>query len=432
MKYHTGHDDLSEPPFSDFDPFGVRQLMSVVSFRSSANVNAREDTDKTRGSRSRMALRNKMKNSSLAPHRDYWERAGFGTTRYLDNKESVGSSDILWEEMEFDDDDSALFDPEVETASNTSGSFLNEAHTSRQCFETVQATREGHERRANRTDPSILDESIISLRLHRAHKNEPRAKAGMEKKHTSCENTTNAVTHEFLLVREKLNKVRGGQDERHDRNMASKAASFETLPSSSTDVTSPESFETDSCRSMEGSSSDVVAAAEGTKKSNSKETSCRSFVVSPTENDPLRAKYYRMLKVGLPMLAVIHACERDGVDPGFLQNDHETSKDPETRQDDHRRTRVHWNPLFSVGKNSIWALLDREAAELENLRIDQAEFSQLFEAKKEDSRQPDAKNRSGNISLQSPIEPEREKNGSIVLSALRRDPVDLAKDVNEM
>ena len=118
------HDDSSEPPFSDFDPFGVRrQLMSVVSFRSSADVNAKQNLDKNRGSRSRMALKNKVGSSSFAPHRDYWERAS--TSRCPgNNKESVWESAAVSDfslsscSMEFDEDD---FDPEVETATDPAG-----------------------------------------------------------------------------------------------------------------------------------------------------------------------------------------------------------------------------------------------------------------------------------------------------------------------
>jgi hypothetical protein len=76
--------------------------------------------------------------------------------------------------------------------------------------------------------------------------------------------------------------------------------------------------------------------------------------------------------------------------------------------------------------------LDREAAEFDNLRIDPAEFENLFEEKLENNRTPDTRQSKGNNRFRSLIDPYREKNGSIVLSALRRDPIALAKDVAEM
>ena len=42
--------------------------------------------------------------------------------------------------------------------------------------------------------------------------------------------------------------------------------------------------------------------------------------------------------------------------------------------DSRRRTRLHWDILPSFSKNSVWSLLDGEAAEFDNLCIDPAEF----------------------------------------------------------
>ena len=406
-------DDSSEPPFSDFDPFGLRQLMSVDSFRSSADVNAQQELDKNRGSRSRMALKNKVKSSSFAPHRDYWERAR--TSQCLaNNKESVREiaavsdfslSSCSWGELEFDDDD---FDPEVESASTCTisddGSFLGSSSTSSLHSHIKADTRKDCESKADRTSPKVLKESIISLRCRRAHKNETVAKTDVVKNPTRSSNAP------------KL------------------ASSFEALPSCTTDVTSPESFDTDGIMECD-SKANVISSAQITKKSSSDGTDMET---ATAENDPRHEKYLRMLKVGLPLPAVIHCCQRDGIDVRFLQTDKSqiSSKDwePKSRPDidSRRRTRLHWNILPSVSKNSVWSLLDREAAEFDNLRIDPAEFENLFEEKLENNRTPDTRQSNGNNRFRSLIDPDREKNGSIVLSALRRDPIALAKDVAEM
>lgn len=439
------HEESSEPPFSDFDPFGVRQIMSVVSFRSSAEVNAQQGLDKNRGSISRMALKNKAKSSSFVMHRDYWERAS--TSPYLANNESVrdvatisdvSSSSCSWEEMDFNDDDDAarLFDPEVETTGTISddGSLLGLQSTSGPYFKAKTVIKE------EGCDNKVLEESIISLRLHRAYKSsEASVKIDAEKNPVSCDdNTKKSITHEFLLVRKTLNRVRGSQDEEDDPRMAPKgAASFEALPSSSTDVTSPESFDTlaDSCRSVEcDSRADDISDKQITINSKSDGTEKES---ATKENALHHEKYLRMLKVGLPLPTVIHACERDGVDPTFLQPDepqqaHVSNKGAKQDVGSSRHTRLHWDVLTSVGEKSVWSLLEREAADLDNLCIDPTEFSYLFEEKKGIKRTPDIKKRASNDRLPSFIDPAREKNGSIVLSALRRDPVALAKDVDAM
>ena len=123
------YDDTSstpEPPFSDFDPFGIRQIMlPIVSFHSSAKVNAHHDNerDTCRGSRSRRALKNKVQASSFARHQAYWERSSCTSNLYLRKRESPApelSLSSSWEDIEFDDDDSALFAPDIENSSTIS------------------------------------------------------------------------------------------------------------------------------------------------------------------------------------------------------------------------------------------------------------------------------------------------------------------------
>ena len=473
------YDDTSstpEPPFSDFDPFGIRQIMlPIVSFHSSAKVNAHHDNerDTCRGSRSRRALKNKVQASSFARHQAYWERSSCTSNLYLRKRESPApelSLSSSWEDIEFDDDDSALFAPDIENSSTISDDVASLSWPSPldKSFETEPKVCHQDDK-ANRRRPGSLDEGVISLRVHRAYS---RTKADEVKKPIGGDSAPAVETHEFLLVRKKLNRIKGCQvsetkekdkrhigpkdinkaakviivDEGNGPNLASKATSFDVLPLNLTDLTSPESLDADSCKSTENEASTDDLPTEIPNKSNHVDIAYDSpgdvsletgKIV--TANDPHYEKYHRMLKVGLPLPAVIHACERDGVDPTFLQRNRPSHHSPSTskgsemqQQDSHRRTRLHWKILPRFGKNSVWALLDRETDELDNLRIDPAEFSELFEAKKEDSRMSDTKQTFRDRSLQPLIDPKRNKNGSILLSALKRDPVDLARDVDEM
>ncbi len=466
----------SEPPLSDVDPFGIRQIMlPVVSFRSSAKVNAHHDNGRDRGSRSRRALKNKVQASSFALHQAYWERSSSTSNQYLRKRESPApelSLSSSWEDIEFDDDDSALFAPDIENSSTISDDDAPLSWPSPPDKSLETETEACHQDdKANQRRPGDLDEGVISLRVHRAYQNYTRTKADEVKKPIGGDNAPAVATHEFLLVRKKLNRIKSGQasetkegDKRHigpkdinkaakvitvdegGPNLASKAASFDVLPLNLTDLTSPESLDADSCRSTENEASTDDLPAEIPKKSIHVDIAYDSpgNVSLETEkivtaNDPRYEKYHRMLKVGLPLPAVIHACERDGVDPTFLQKNRPSHHPPSIskgseiqQQDSHRRTRLHWKILPRVGKNSVWALLDRETDELDNLRIDPAEFCELFEAKKEDRRMSNTKQTFRDRSLQPLIDPKRNKNGSILLSALKRDPVDLARDVDEM
>ncbi len=94
----------------------------------------------------------------------------------------------------------------------------------------------------------------------------------------------------------------------------------------------------------------------------------------PLKLDPTYSKYFRMLSIGLPMEAVKHAMARDGLDPSAMDQDHDLpvtavqkpAKDVEKEQDSHRRARLHWNPLRKVTRNSLWAKIDQE----DNIQID--------------------------------------------------------------
>ena len=94
------------------------------------------------------------------------------------------------------------------------------------------------------------------------------------------------------------------------------------------------------------------------------------------KDDPDYIKYFKMLKLGLPMGAVKNAMERDGVDSSLMDGDHNApasaskpdgSSAKKREKDTHRRTRLHWEAIGEVNSNSVWAALaaDEEIEQLE-------------------------------------------------------------------
>lgn len=160
----------------------------------------------------------------------------------------------------------------------------------------------------------------------------------------------------------------------------------------------------------------------------------------PLKDDPAFAKYFKMLKLGLPMGAVKNAMERDGLDSSIMDGDHhkpassvtpDTSGAKKRQKDTHRRTRLHWDTLNKVKSNTVWALVE-EDQELEEIEIDEKEFTNLFQA--EIKTTPAATDRSGNTSrsVVQVIDPKRANNGGIILARLRMSYDDLAKAVENM
>ncbi|KAL7533786.1 hypothetical protein ACHAXR_007441, partial [Thalassiosira sp. AJA248-18] len=176
----------------------------------------------------------------------------------------------------------------------------------------------------------------------------------------------------------------------------------------------------------------------------------------PLKQDPTYTKYFKMLKLGLPMGAVKNAMERDGLDPKIMDGDHNapismsnddghSNVDAAKRRekDTHRRTRLHWDTLGheEVNSNSVWAMVE-EDEELCQLEIDEAEFTTLFQTEIK-ARQggsgggimcggsgPGGGGRGGNVVQV--IDPKRANNGGIILARLRMSYDDMAKAVERM
>jgi len=173
----------------------------------------------------------------------------------------------------------------------------------------------------------------------------------------------------------------------------------------------------------------------------------------PLKNDPAYAKYFKMLKLGLPMGAVKNAMERDGVDSSVMDGNHNlpansssnngasssstTSRKQQRQKDTHRRTRLHWETLedTKVNSNSVWAMVE-EDTEIDKIEIDEKEFTNLFQAELKLTSGAGATGGGGNTSsnknVVQVIDPKRANNGGIILARLRISYDDMAQAVDRI
>lgn len=146
----------------------------------------------------------------------------------------------------------------------------------------------------------------------------------------------------------------------------------------------------------------------------------------PRKEDPRYQKYFKMLKIGLPIGAVKNAMERDGEDPSILDGDHNApvkkqkadySNDEHLPKDMFRRTRVHWNTIGEVKSTSVWALVNQDQ-DVKDIEIDESEFAELFQAELGQTAIPDS-DTSKKRNAVKVIDPKRANNGGIVLARLK-------------
>lgn len=162
----------------------------------------------------------------------------------------------------------------------------------------------------------------------------------------------------------------------------------------------------------------------------------------PLKEDPAYAKYFKMLKLGLPIGAVKNAMERDGVDSSVMDGDHNApasaskpggSSAKKREKDTHRRTRLHWEAIGEVNSNSVWAALAADE-EIDQLEIDETEFTKLFQAeiKATPTASQSANGGSSSRNVVQVIDPKRANNGGIILARLRMSYDDMAKIVDNV
>ena len=164
----------------------------------------------------------------------------------------------------------------------------------------------------------------------------------------------------------------------------------------------------------------------------------------PLKNDPVYQKYFKMLKMGLPMGAVKNAMKRDGVDPTIMDGDHNSPASSTTKQslksepkpkDKFRRTRLHWDTLRKVRSTSVWAMVN-EDPDVEQIEIDETEFAELFQAELQPNgaaiRQSIDANGGTKRNAVKVIDPKRANNGGIILARLKMTYDEMAMAVDTM
>jgi len=146
--------------------------------------------------------------------------------------------------------------------------------------------------------------------------------------------------------------------------------------------------------------------------------------------------------------AVKHAMERDGVRPSdccgslFRGEREETSPSERAKTDDLRRTRVHWDKLDVVSRNSVWALVVDDP-DVDRIVIDEAEFAELFQRKEQlpsSSLGPRLRSSTTGESSVCPrqdvavkvIDPKRANNGGIILARVKMSYDDISRSVDNL
>lgn len=164
------------------------------------------------------------------------------------------------------------------------------------------------------------------------------------------------------------------------------------------------------------------------------------------KDDPEWSKYFKMIKMGLPMGAVKNAVQRDGKDPSVLELDQTKSlasqtaaegrKAPQRKKSKRvRRKKIFWNPLDSkqIKENSLWSHV-KGRVQMHQLNYDEKEFEYLFTESAEPADKNHAKkNKEVRIkkSVQV-IDGKRSMNGGIILARLKMDYKKIAEMVDQM
>lgn len=161
------------------------------------------------------------------------------------------------------------------------------------------------------------------------------------------------------------------------------------------------------------------------------------------------AKYFKMLKMGLPAGAVKNALQRDGHDPTILDLNHDKSLSSQLGSNSKcqknksslaknkpaiRRKKVYWNKVDAI-EGTIWSLLKasgdtvnfvHDTKELESL------FTQRFVNKASTNEQtPHFKSKSTKQSVKV-IDAKRGMNGDIILKKLKLNPTQVTSMVDRL
>ena len=175
----------------------------------------------------------------------------------------------------------------------------------------------------------------------------------------------------------------------------------------------------------------------------------------PLKDDLDYVKYFKMLKMGLPIGAVKNALGRDGKDPSIMDLDPEKSPLSQRKKKKTvkkivkakiekklkvRRKKIYWNEMetSSITHDSIWSKI-QGMVNMESLKYDTTEFDRLFtetvdptaKKKKSDSGNASSSESKSKKSVQV-IDAKRGMNGGIILARIKMDFDDLAFSVDKL
>ena len=168
----------------------------------------------------------------------------------------------------------------------------------------------------------------------------------------------------------------------------------------------------------------------------------------PLKDDPEYTKYFKMLKMGLPIGAVKNALQRDGRDPSIMDLDPNKSlqsqikktltEERKEKKIKVRRKKIYWNAIdkSKVRKDSIWGQI-MGMVNLEKLDYDTNEFESLFTEsldpahKKTDSQRIGKDKPKQKKSVQV-IDGKRGMNGGIILARLKMNFKEMAHIIDYM
>mmetsp|Transcript_7630 Transcript_7630/g.18798 ORF Transcript_7630/g.18798 Transcript_7630/m.18798 type:complete len:1319 (+) Transcript_7630:555-4511(+) len=156
----------------------------------------------------------------------------------------------------------------------------------------------------------------------------------------------------------------------------------------------------------------------------------------PLKDDPKYSKYFKMLKIGISIEQVKHSVESDGLNPEIMDQDHNLpaisvqKKQVKRKKESHRRARLHWKAIGKVLKNSLW---DSVQSEVGGISIDEDEFEDLFQA---DLKASNVKKTSSTSKKKGPavrvIDSKRANNGGIILARVKLTHDQMAEAVDRI
>jgi len=177
----------------------------------------------------------------------------------------------------------------------------------------------------------------------------------------------------------------------------------------------------------------------------------------PLKEDPEYGKYFKMLKMGLPIGAVKNSIERDDKNPAIMDLDPDKSLKSQTKKKKAkakikpkkkkakvvkakvRRKKIYWNAVDTskIGRDSIWGNM-HGMFNMDQLVNDTSEFETLFtetldpslkKKSKEACKDPSAKKAKKSVQI---VDGKRAMNGGIILARLKMNFTDLANIINCM